>query len=256
LTHPPPFGTFPNAQTAARNLRRISMGPGRDAITRSNKGRDEDLAQVDRLFKLYSAVVSDVLDRLGFRNQVMAPHIRPLFPEAKLAGLAATVQAVDVDAMSPNRDDWYKGEMQAVDALKDGDVMVVSTTKGSYWGELLATAATYRKARGVVVDGYCRDSLALIEMRFPTFSAGILCSDSLGRMDVVASGVPITCGGVTVNAGDLVLADYDGVVVVPREAVDETLKLSEEKVAGENVVRDQLASGRPVWDTFKAYGVI
>lgn len=232
------------------------MGSGHDANHPSASGRDRDLAQVDRLFKLYSAVVSDVLDRLGFRNQVMSPSIRPLYPEAKLAGLAATVKVVDVDAMSPNRDDWYKGEMQAVDALQNGDVMVVSTTKSSYWGELLATAATYRKARGVVVDGYCRDSLALIDMRFPTFSAGILCTDSLGRMDVVAAGVPITCGGVTVNAGDLVLADHDGVVVVPRAAVEETLKLSEEKVSGENMVRDQLAAGRPVWDTFKAYGVI
>src|SRR5205814_1534192 len=83
---------------------------------------------------------------------------------------------------------------------------------GSYWGELLATAARYRGARGLVADAYTRDTLALIEMRFPTFAAGIHCADSLGRIDVDAVGVPIRCGGVEVRAGDLVLAHYDGVV--------------------------------------------
>ena len=93
--------------------------------------------------------------------------------------------------MPANPDDWYRGELQAVDALGDGDVMVVSTCRGSYWGELLATASRYRGARGAVMDAYTRDTLALIEMRFPTFAAGIGAADSLGRIEVEAVNVPI-----------------------------------------------------------------
>jgi 4-hydroxy-4-methyl-2-oxoglutarate aldolase len=209
-----------------------------------------------RLERLYPAVVSDCLDRIGIRGNVMAPHIRPLYPAARMAGFASTVRAAEVTAPPADPDDYYKGELQAVDALGEGDVMVVSTVRGSYWGELLATASRYRGARGIVVDGYTRDTLQLIEMQFPTFVAGISCHDSLGRIDVDAVGVPIECGGVRVEQGDLVLADFDGVVVVPFAAADEVISLAEEKVSGENLVRSKLAEGMPVWEAFRTYGVI
>ena len=215
-----------------------------------------DLALIDRLERLYPAVVADCLDRLGARSQVLEPHIRPLFPEAKAAGYAVTVHCVEIDGVPEDRDAWYRGELAAVDALEPGDVMVVSTCRGSYWGELLATAASHRGARGLVADAYTRDTLALIEMRFPTFAAGIHCADSLGRIDVDAVGVPIRCGGVEVRAGDLVLADYDGVVVVPAALAEEAVRLAEEKVAGENLVREKLAEGMPVAEAFRTYGVI
>jgi 4-hydroxy-4-methyl-2-oxoglutarate aldolase len=213
-------------------------------------------ALLDRLDRLYPAVVADCLDRVGVRSNVMRPEIRPLYPEARLAGFASTVHAVQVDGPPDDPEDYYKGELQAVDALSDGDVMVVSTVTGSYWGELLATASRYRGARGIVVDGYTRDTLALIDMQFPTFVAGISCHDSLGRIDVDAVGVPIDCGGVRVNQGDLLLADFDGVVVVPIEVADEVLTLAEEKVSGEDLVRSKLAEGMPVWEAFRTYGVI
>jgi 4-hydroxy-4-methyl-2-oxoglutarate aldolase len=215
-----------------------------------------DLALVDRLGALYSAVVSDTLDRLGIRGNAMATHIRPVYPHAKAAGFAATVHCVEVDAPPANREDWYKGELQAVDALAPGDVMVVSTCSGCYWGELLATASRFRGARGIVADAWTRDTLALIEMEFPTFVAGISPLDSLGRIDVDGIGVPVECGGVTVNPGDLVLGDRDGVVVVPSSLAEEVLTLAEEKVAGENLVRDELARGMPVSEAFRTYGVI
>jgi 4-hydroxy-4-methyl-2-oxoglutarate aldolase len=217
---------------------------------------DRDPRLVQRLEALYAAVVADCLDKVGIRTNVMEPHIRPLYREAKTAGFAMTVQTVDVDRLPANPDDYYRGELQAVDSLADGDVMVVSKCAGSYWGELLATAARYRGARGIVVDGYCRDTLALIDMAFPTFTAGILCYDSLGRIDVSGVQVPIVCGGVTVHPNDLILADHDGVVVVPRSAAEEVLRLAEEKVSGENTVREELANGRPVWEAFRAHGVI
>ena len=216
----------------------------------------ERAALLERLDRLYPAVVADCLDKVGVRSNVMDPRIRPLYPEARMVGFASTVHAVEVETPPANPDDYYRGELQAVDALTPGDIMVVSTVRGSYWGELLATASRYRGARGIVVDGYTRDTLQLIEMDFPTFVAGINCHDSLGRIDVEAVGVPITCGGVRVAQGDLVLADFDGVVVVPSGVADEVIGLAEEKVSGENLVRSKLAEGMPVWDAFRTYGVI
>jgi regulator of RNase E activity RraA len=217
---------------------------------------ERDLALIERLVDLYSAVVADVLDRLGVRSNVMAPRIRPLDRRTKLAGFAATVHCVEVDATPADREDWYKGELQAVDALEQGDVMVVSTCRGCYWGELLATASRYRGARGIVADAYTRDTLSLIEMNFPTFVAGISPEDSLGRIEVDAVGVPIECGDVTVNPGDLLVGDHDGVVVIPSAVAHEVVALAEEKVSGENLVRQKLEDGMPVWEAFRTYGVI
>ena len=217
--------------------------------------RRRDLALIDRLERLYVAVVADCLDQVGVRSNVMAPHIRPLYPEAIAAGYALTVHAIEVDE-APPRDLWYDGELRAVDSQQPGDVMVVSTCRGSYWGELLATASRYRGARGIVADAYTRDTTALIEMRYPTFAAGILAYDSLGRIDVDAVGVPIQCGGVTVNPGDLVLADHDGVVVIPHVLGEQVIALAEEKVSGENLMRSRLAEGMSVAEAFKTYGVI
>jgi 4-hydroxy-4-methyl-2-oxoglutarate aldolase len=222
----------------------------------SRNREQRDLRQVERLAALYPAVVADCLDKVGLRTQVMDPRIRPLYPEAKLAGLAMTVHCVEVDRPPTDPRDYYKGELQAVDSLSRGDVMVVSTCRASYWGELLATASRYRGAHGIVADAYTRDTLALIETRFPTFVAGISAYDSLGRIDVDEVEVPVECGGVTVHPGDLVLADHDGVVVVPSAAAEEVLELAEEKVSGENLVRAKLAEGMPVWDAFQTYGVI
>src|SRR5712671_274697 len=212
---------------------------------------DRDLALIERLERLYPAVVADCLDRLGVRTQVLEPHIRPLYADAKVAGYAATVHCIEVETVPEDRADWYRGEMNAVDALQPGDVMVVSTCRGSYWGELLATASRYRGARGLVADAYTRDTLALMEMRFPTFSAGIHCADSLGRIDVDAVGVPISCGGVEVGQGDLVLGDNDGVVIIPASLGAEVIGLAEEKVSGENLVRAKLAEGMPVSEAFR-----
>jgi regulator of RNase E activity RraA len=93
-------------------------------------------------------------------------------------------------------------------------------------------------------------------MRFPTFAAGIHCADSLGRIDVDAVGVPISCGGVEVSPGDLVLGDNDGVVIIPSSLGAEVIALAEEKVSRENLVRDKLAAGLPVSEAFRTYGVI
>jgi len=184
----------------------------------------------DRLAKLYTGVVADVLDKLGLRNQALHPRIRPLFPEATFAGFALTVQTV------PARE--------------------TAETQWSFWGELLSTAARYRGCRGVVLDGPTRDTVAIKEMGFPVFHAGFHPADSLGRLDVTGHDVPINCGGVLVDPGDLVLADHDGVVVVPLGVAEKVLRLAEEKVSGENLVRKALAGGMPTAEAFAKYGIL
>ncbi|MCE9531792.1 MAG: RraA family protein [Planctomycetes bacterium] len=209
---------------------------------------------VKRLGKLYSPVVADVLDKLGFRQQVMRANIRPLYPTAKSAGFALTAQTSPAREIKPAAP--YAGELAAVDALRKNDILVVAACDWAFWGELLSTAAKYSGSTGVVIDGFTRDSQAIMKMKFPVFCRGIHPADSLGRMDVTAHNVPIDCGGVLVYPGDLVLADYDGVVVVPYAQAEETLRLAEEKVSGENLVRKALASGMTTAEAFKKYGIL
>lgn len=227
-------------------------------MTDDQLDRDDgrDPALLTRLAALHVSVVSDCLDRVGIRSNVMAPNIRPLTRGSRAAGFAATVRAIEVHEAPADPDDWYAGEIRAVDAQQPGDVMVVSTSNGSYWGELLATASRARGALGIVADAYTRDTEALIEMGYPTFVAGISAQDSLGRIDVAEVGGQIECGGVLVAHGDLVLADHDGVVIVPFGVADEVLALAEEKLAAEDVVRDKLARGLSVKEVFAAHRVL
>jgi regulator of RNase E activity RraA len=209
---------------------------------------------IERLTKLYTPVVADVLDKLGFRQQTMRADIRPLFPQARAAGFALTVQTVPARETAPACP--YASELAAVDALEPDDVLVVSGCDWSFWGELLSTAARYRGCRGVVIDGYTRDTRAIMEMGFPVFCRGIHPADSLGRLDVSDHNVPITCGGVGVSPGDLILADHDGIVVIPQAIAEEALRLAEEKVSGENLVRKALQGGMSTTEAFKKYGIL
>ena len=215
-----------------------------------------DLALIDRLAALHPAVVSDCLDALGHRRQVMAPAIRPLAADMRLAGVAATVHTVAVDSVPDDHSQWHRGTIEAVDALEPGDVLVASTCEAAFWGELLATASRQRGARGVVADAYARDTLELIDMGFATFARGVHCADALGRIRVDARDVPIECGGVEVRSGDLILGDHDGVVVLPAAVAEQAIALAEEKVAGENRVRDALAQGMSVADAFRTFGLL
>jgi regulator of RNase E activity RraA len=209
---------------------------------------------IDRLEKLYTPVLADVLDRLGYRNQFLRADIRPLFPKARLAGYALTVQIAPATEVAPAEP--YKGELAAVDALAPLDVMVVSKCDWSYWGELLSTAARYRGCRGIVIDGFTRDTQAIIEMGFPVFCRGIHPADSLGRLEVLGHNLPIVCGDVTVYPNDLVLGDHDGIVVVPAAIAEKALAAAEEKVRGENMVRKKLAEGMSASEAFKRYGIL
>ena len=212
---------------------------------------------VSRLSRLRSALISDCLDSCGLRDRAMSSRLRPLYPGARLAGRAHTVRAISVDGPPPCREDWYRGELCAIDALQPGDVLVVSTCpNGPFFGELLGTAARRRGAVGAVIDAATRDSDQLAEMGFPTFVTSVNPLDSLGRIDVDATGIEIECGGVTVAHGDLVIADADGVVVIPASLAERIIELAEDKESGEDTVRRAIASGMGAWEAFKTYGVI
>ena len=206
--------------------------------------------------KLYASVISDVLDRLGYRNQAMNAEIRPIYPEAVAVGRAMTVLTVDVYQVTS---DPYRMEIESVDSLKPNDVLVACTnnsTRTCFWGELLSTAARARGARGAVIDGYTRDVKRIIQMGFPVFAAGIRPIDSMGRSLVVGYNVPIVCGEVCVRPGDIVFGDIDGVVVVPHEVENEVIPKAIEKATGENVTRSELQKGAFLRDVYAKYGVL
>lgn len=205
---------------------------------------------------LYAAVISDALDAAGFREQAMRHTIRPLLPETVVVGRALPVLCLDVYEIP---DEPYQQEIAAVDSLKQDDVLVCSTD-GSiricFWGELLSTAARARGARGAVIEGFIRDVRKIMQMQFPIFTTGITPVDSNGRGEVVAYNVPIECGGVTVNPGDIVFGDADGVVVIPQSVETQVIEAALEKVSAENRTRDALQEGATLRDVYDEFGIL
>jgi 4-hydroxy-4-methyl-2-oxoglutarate aldolase len=205
---------------------------------------------------LYTAVVADSLDELGYHNQAMREWIRPLWPGLCFAGWVRTVSCMDVYHVPAEP---YAIEIEAVDSLLPGEVMVVSTAeskRNAPWGELLSTAAQTRGGRGAVVDGLVRDTRKIQAMGFPLFATGIKPVDSKGRGMVVDYNRPVECGGVLVTPGDLLFADDDGVVVIPAEAAPGAIRLATEKVELENHTRDELKRGAYLRDVYLKYGVL
>lgn len=206
--------------------------------------------------QLYAAVISDALDAAGFREQALRHTVRPLLPETVVVGRAMPVLCLDVYEIP---DEPYQEEIAAVDSLKLNDVLVCSTngsTRICFWGELLSTAAQVRGARGAVIDGFIRDIRKIVEMGFPIFTTGISPVDSNGRGEVVAYNVPIECGGVTVNPGDIVFGDADGVVVIPQAVETQVIEAALEKVSGENRTRDALREGATLREVYDKYGIL
>ena len=211
---------------------------------------------IEVLSGLYSAVVADVLDSMGYRNQVLGHSIRALTPGKFVCGRVFTAKATKVNSMP---EEPYKLEMQAIDTMQAGDVFVVDAeyeTSNGFWGELLSTACLAKGVRGVVMTGCCRDMWALDKMDFPVFGIGTNPADSMGRADVIHIKQAIEIDGVQINTGDYILGDADGVVVIPVAVADETLRLASEKVAGENTVREELRAGVPVAEVFKKHGIL
>ena len=213
---------------------------------------------LDRLRRVYVAVVSDALDALGLRHQVMAPRVRPLYPEARIVGRAHPIHFRPAERI-PSQAEYHYLEIEAMDSLQPGEVYVAALGDApacALWGELFSTCAQARGATGAVIDGPVRDSGMIIAKPYPVFSTSFCAADAAGRAEGIAHNVPITCGGVLVHPGDYILAEYDGVVVIPHQHIEAVLQPAEEKVRGENTVRAELAAGAKMRTVFERHGIL
>lgn len=216
-----------------------------------------DLARVRA--ELSASILSDVLDGLGWREQAMRPFVRPLDDGLVLAGRARTGLYRPVWHVAAGANP-YDVEIALVDDLRPDDVAVFACDGPSErigpWGELLSTAARARGAVGCVTDGLVRDVRQIRAMGFPVFAGGIGPLDSKGRGRMEERDVPVRCAGVMVHPGDLVVADADGVVVVPAAVEAEALAAAFEKVAGEDRTRAELEAGARLADVFARHGIL
>ncbi len=206
---------------------------------------------------LYVAAVCDILDEMGFRNQAMHQRLRPLLPDPENCGFigrARTFRWMETDYVA--EDNPYGLEIEAMDSLRRGDVAVHSTDYGGTnapWGELMSTVAGRKGVAGCVCDSQIRDCVRIMKMKFPVYYSGIRPLDSKGRAIVISYDVPVRCGEVLVNPGDLVYADFDGIVVVPAKIEQEVFKRAKEKVNRENLSRRELLEGKTLQEVYNKY---
>ena len=208
--------------------------------------------------RLYTAVISDTLDSVGLNRQAAGPSIRPLSDHSVIVGRARTGLYAEVYHHEPGENP-YDLEIELVDSLGKDDVCVLCCNRSprlAPWGELLSTAAQVRGAAGCVTDGLVRDVKAIRAMDFPVFHGGIGPLDSKGRGKVIAIDVPVELDGVSVTPGDLVVADCDGVVFVPRAVEAEVIGAALKKTSAEDETRDALRRGESLRSVFRRLGVL
>lgn len=206
--------------------------------------------------KLFSAVLSDILDSIGITGQVAEQSLRPLHPNMRMVGYARTARGVTVNRIPTQP---YGKLLASIDSLTRDQVLVIGlepTSVSAMFGGLLATAVQVAGGRGVIVDGNIRDAKEIERLGMPTFMRGLLPLDSFGRDEVVEIDGPINLGGVLVHPGDLILADFDGVVVVPQAVENEVLQEAFRKVEGEGEVRHALLGGMSTAEAFERYGIL
>jgi regulator of RNase E activity RraA len=205
---------------------------------------------------LYSAVVSDALDALGYTHQSPRVSLRPFTTDKLLVGRCKTTLWVTMYHTDPRP---YELELQAVDSCRPDDVLIAAaggSTHSGVWGELLSTAARNRGCVGAIVDGAIRDIAKMRAMAFPVFARGACVYDSQNRQRVVDLDVVVEIEGVKFAPGDLVFADEDGVVVVPQSVEKQAIAAAWKKVHDENVTRDAIKAGMKAAEAYQKYGVL
>jgi regulator of RNase E activity RraA len=202
------------------------------------------------------AVVCDALDAEGFRHQSPRVQLRPLTAGGLLVGRCRTTLWADMAHDDPKP---YELELRAVDGCRPDDVLIAAANgsmRSGVWGELLSTAARNRGCVGVIVDGAVRDVGPMRRMGFPVFARGTCPYDSLHRQRVTDIDVTVEVVGVRFDPGELVFADEDGVVVVPRSAESAVIRRAWAKVHAESVTRDAIRGGMPAGEVYRRYGVL
>ena len=205
----------------------------------------------------YAAVFSDILDEMGYEFCVISPNsrIHPLKDNFVLMGRAMTL----LNERDNNEKEPYDTVIKCIDSLTPDSVIITTGTDSftsGIMGELTATALRAKKGRGAIVNGYTRDARKLINMEFPTFAWGASPIDTTGRLRVVNYNIPIIIGGVTIFPGDLIFADLDGIVVIPKDSEEKVIEEVIKRISTENVVRKELAEGKTMSEVWKKYHVL
>lgn len=214
--------------------------------------------------ELYTAVVGDIMDKMGYTHQFLPPQIRPLRADMRVAGRAMTVLEADVcdnpanSGANPLLKRSFGLMLEALDDLKENEVYICSGSSPDYalWGELMSARAMQCKAAGAVVNGYSRDTKGILALDFPCFSYGPYAQDQAPRGKVIDYRVPIEIERVMVNNGDMLVGDIDGVCVVPRKIEEEVFTRALEKARGERVVLKKIQEGMRARDAFDKFGIM
>jgi regulator of RNase E activity RraA len=224
---------------------------------------DEELFSLIRQ-ELFTCVAGDVMDKMGLRHQFLPPQIRPLRPDMVLIGRSMPVLAVDV---FDEKVDGTKNKLmerpfglmlEALDDLKSSEVYVNtgSSPRNALWGELMSIRARKLGAAGAVLNGYLRDTKAVLNLNFPAFGWGSYAQDSAPRYKVVDFRIAIEIGAVRIRPGDILFGDIDGVCVIPVEAANDVFVKALEKARAEKVVRKALEEGSSAVAAFEKHGIM
>jgi 4-hydroxy-4-methyl-2-oxoglutarate aldolase len=204
---------------------------------------------------LYSPVIGDILDGMGYWHQFLPQAIQPMTLEMRIVGRAFPVQIADA---SGKQEKPFGLMTEALDALQESEIYVA--TGGSMncaaWGEILTATARTRGSVGAIIDGFHRDTPRVLEQSWPVFSRGRFAQDAGVRSKVVDFRCSVEIGGVRILPGDLMVGDLDGVVVIPSAVEEEVIRLATEKACQEKVVRKSIEAGMSATDAFKKYGIL
>jgi regulator of RNase E activity RraA len=219
-----------------------------------------------RLLKeeLFTAVVGDVLDVMGYRRQFLPAAIGPLQQTMKIAGRAMPVLEADIfddgtpESAGPLARKPFGIMLEALDDLKAGEVYVASGSSFRYalWGGLMSTRAQHLQAAGAVLDGYVRDAGEIEKLGFPAFCRGVYAQDQGVRGKVIDFRTTIEIEGVRIAPGDLVYGDREGVLVIPRHAEEEAIARALEKSRTENKVAIAIRQGMSACEALATFGVM
>ena len=224
---------------------------------------DEELFQFIRE-DLYTAVIGDIMDKMGLQRQFLPPQIRPLKEDMFIVGRAMTVLESDCsenltgDSQNPLLNKPFGLMLEALDDIKPGEVYICSGSSLSYAlvGELMMTRIKMCFGAGAVVNGYSRDTRGIYEVGLPVFSFGPYAQDQAPRGKVIDFRVPIEMNGVRIMPGDMIIGDIDGVCVVPQLAEKEVFTRALEKARGERTVLKAIEGGMSVVEAWSKYGIM